>query len=135
MTAATSTQGVQLKRAGVLIAEVTSFKGPGTKAPQIDVSSFDSTAMEFISGLKDQGEFTFDLNFVGSNAEQQSLQEDIGSTAVAFTLVLADDTVSPTQAAFSALVTAFELSGAVNQALKASCTLKITGEVTWTYAA
>ena len=133
-TEATSTQGVLLKRAGTLIAEVTSFKGPGTKAPQLDASHFGSTAMDFISGLKDNGEFTFDCNFIGSNAQQQALLADIGGAAVAFTLTFNDDTVSPTSVAFNALVTGFEPTGAVNQVIKASCTLKVTGAATWTYA-
>lgn len=118
------------------IAEVTSVKGPGEKAQQLDVSSFDSTAQEFIAGLSDNGELTFDLNFVGSDAQQQGLRTDLrAGTLRNFKLILSDHATTPTTVAFAAIVTsAPELSAAVNAVVKGSCSLKISGVATWTYA-
>jgi hypothetical protein len=142
-TKATSTKGVKLQRgdgAGsetfTTIAEVLSWKGPTEKAPQLDASSFDSTAMEYISGLPDNGEVTFDVNWVGSDAQQQGLRTDLrAGTKRNFKLQLVDSGgVTPTIVSFAAIVTgAPELSGAVNQIVKGSCSLRITGQATYTY--
>lgn len=142
-TKAKSTKGVKLQRGDgggsevfTTIAEVTNIKGPGEKAPQLDATSFDSTAMEFIAGLSDNGELTFDVNFVGSDAQQQGLRTDLrNGTLRNFKLILNDHATTPTTITFAAIVTAApELSGSVNQVMKGSCSLKISGSATWTYA-
>src|SRR6185369_2297065 len=141
-TNAKSTKNVKLQRgdgAGsesfTTIAELTTFKGPGEKAPQIDVTSFDSTAREFIAGLTDNGELTFDLNFVGSDAQQQGLRTDSrAGTLRNFKLNLNDHVSDPTIASFAAIVTMPpELGGGVDQAVKGSCSLRISGTVSWHY--
>lgn len=142
-TKAKSTRGIQLQRGDgggtevfTTIGEVTNIKGPSEKAGQLDATSFDSTAMEFIAGLSDPGEITFDVNFVGSDAQQQGLRTDLrNGTLRNFKLKLNDHATTPTTVAFAAIVTsAPELSGSVNQVLKGSCSLKISGTPTWTYA-
>lgn len=141
-TNAKSSKNVKLKRgdgagseAFTTIGEVTSFKGPGEKAPQLDATSFDSTAMEFIAGLTDNGEITFDVNFVGSDAQQQGLRTDSrAGTLRNFKLDFNDHASDPTIASFAAIVTSPpEPSAAVNAIVKASCSLRISGTVTWHY--
>lgn len=141
-TSATSTKGIRLQRGDgggtevfTTIGEVTNIKGPSEKASQLDATSFDSTAMEFISGLSDSGEITFDMNFVGQNAQQQGLRTDLrNGTLRNFKLILNDHATTPTTVAFSAIVTAApDIAGGVNQVVKASCTLKVSGLPTWTY--
>jgi hypothetical protein len=142
-TKATSTKGIKLQRgdgAGsetfTTIAEVTNIKGPSEKAPQLDATSFDSTAMEYIAGLVDAGDLTFDVNFVASDVQQQALRTDLrAGTKRNFKLILADHPTTPTTVTFAAIITsAPELAGSVNQVLKGSCSVKITGLSTWTYA-
>jgi hypothetical protein len=142
-TKAKSTRGIKLQRgdgAGsetfTTIAEVTNIKGPTEKAPQLDATSFDSVAMEYIAGLPDNGELTFDCNFIGNDAQQQGLRTDLrAGTARHFKLVLNDDAVTPTTISFTAIVTgAPEISGSVNAVVKGSCSLRITGQATWVYA-
>lgn len=141
-TNAKSSKGIKLKRgdgAGsetfTTIGEVTSFKGPSTKAPQLDATSFDSLAMEFIAGLVDNGEVAFDLNFVGSDVQQQGLRADqVAGTLRNFQLNLNDHISDPTVISFSAIVTeAPSISAAVNAVVKAACTLKVSGAATWHY--
>jgi hypothetical protein len=146
-TKASNTIGVKLQRGDgggpetfTTIAEVTSFKGPTEKVPQLDATSFDSTAMEFIAGLADNGEVTFDVNWVGSDAQQQGLRTDLrAGTRRNFKLILNDKPsggTQPTTVSFAAIVTgAPELTGAVNQVVKGSCSLRITGSATYSYAA
>lgn len=142
-TKATSSKGIKLQRgdgAGsevfTTIGELTNVKGPSSKAPQLDATSFDSTAMEFISGLSDGGEVTFDVNFVGSNAQQQGLRTDhVAGTVRNFKLILNDHASTPTTVAFAAIITQPpDISAGVNQVVKGSCALKISGLPTWTYA-
>ncbi|HEY1089316.1 MAG TPA: phage tail tube protein [Archangium sp.] len=142
-TKAKSSKGIQLQRGDgggsevfTTIAEVTNITGPTENAGELDATSFDSTGMEFIGGLPDAGEVTFEVNFVGSNAQQQGLRTDSrAGTLRNFKLVLPDHATDPTTVAFSALVTKPpELSAAVNGVIKGSCTLKISGLPTWTYA-
>ncbi len=142
-TKASSTAGVKLQRgdgatpteAFTTIAEVTDVKGPDEKSPTIDVTSFDSAAKEYINGLKDSGEMTFDMNFVGSDAQQQGLRADMTNRVKRnFKLILNDHATTPTTLTFAAIVTAFPLTLGTDAAVKASCTLQISGAVTWAYA-
>lgn len=147
MTRATSTKNVKLQRGDgatsetfTTIAEVINFKGPSEKAAALDATSFDSAAMEYIAGLADNGEFTAEVLFVGPDAQQQGLRTDLrNGTKRNFKLILNDQPVGgvqPTSVAFTAIVTAApEIGGGVNQVVKGSVTLRITGVATWTYAA
>jgi hypothetical protein len=146
-TKATSTRGVKLQRGDgaatetfTTIAEIISFKGPSEKAPQLDATSFDSSAMEYIAGLPDNGELTAEVQYVGTDAQQQGLRSDLrAGTRRNFKLVLNDTPsggANPTSIAFAAIVTqAPELGGGVNQVVKGSISLRITGTATWTYPA
>ncbi len=118
------------------IAECTNVKGPDEKVALIDATSFDSAAMEDISGLSDGQEITFDGNWVGSDAQQQGLRTDLRAGTLRNFKFLANDHVSdPSYVLFSALVTSVPgFSGGVNQVLKGSWTLKPSGLPTWHYA-
>lgn len=142
-TKAKSTKGLRLQRGDgggseifTTIGEVTNIKGPSEKAPQIDATSFDSTGMEFIGGLADGGEVTFDVNFVGSDAQQQGLRTDLrAGTLRNFKIIINDHISSPTTISLSAIVTAApEISGGVNQVIKGSVSIKVSGLPTWSYA-
>ncbi len=141
-TAAKSSIGVKLKRgdgavseAFTTIGEVISFKGPSEKAPQLDATSFDSTAMEYVAGLPDNGEITFECLFVGSNAQQQGLRVDLrAGTLRNFQLNLNDHASDPTVVSFAAIVTGAPEPGAsVNAVVKGSCSLRISGTPSWHY--
>lgn len=118
----------------VKIGEVKDFTGPNGSAPTIDVSNFDSSEAEFIPGLSMPGELQMSMNFVGSDAMQQQLDQDrVDGTLRYYQLVLADHATSPTTYTFLASVTAFDLSGKTNGAYESKATLKISGKVTKTY--
>jgi hypothetical protein len=141
---AKAAKGTQLKRGDgatptesfTTVGEVLNFSGPEGSAPAIDVTSFDSTATEVIAGLPDNGEVSFDTNFVGGNAQQQGLEADrIAGTLRNFRLQLNDNASSPTTYAFSAIVTKVGLAGGdSNQAYKLSITLRVSGATTKIYA-
>jgi Lambda phage tail tube protein, TTP len=146
-TKATSTKAVKVQRGDggsptetfTTVAEVTTFKGPTEKAPQLDATSFDSTAMEYIAGLPDNGDLTFDVLFVGTDPQQQGLRTDLrAGTRRNFKIVLNDmpsGGSNPTSVLFAAIVTqAPEIGGGVNAVVKGSVSLRITGTPAWTYA-
>lgn len=146
MSGATTGQGLKLQRGDgatptegfTTIGEVTNVSGPDETVEQIDVTSFDSTAREFIASISDSGEVSFDMNLVGSNAQQQGLRTDHRAGTVRnFKLIIKDKPLEAncTTVAFAAIVKSLSPSFAgVDEANKLACTLKVSGQPTWTYA-
>lgn len=119
------------------IAEVKSFSGPGEQVSTIDVTSFDSAAKEFISdALPDGKEVTFQVNFIGSDAEQQGLRTDLrAGTLRNFQLLLNDHAATKTTFTFAALVTDLDgPKGGQGEAYTMDVTLKVSGQPTVAYA-
>lgn len=135
-TKAKASKGVVLRRGGNAIGEVTSISGPNGTLATIDATSHDSVATEFIAGMPDSGEVSFDFNFIGSDAQQQGLESDrVNGTLGTYTLVLNDHATTKTTYTFSAYVSAFGLNpGGIGDKLTGSATLRITGATTKTYA-
>jgi hypothetical protein len=135
-TKAKASKGLILRRGGNAIAEVTSLSGPNGTLNTIDATSYDSTSTEYLAGMPDSGEVSFDFNFIGSDAQQQGLESDrVNGVLGSYTLVLNDHATNKTTYSFSAYVTAFGLNpGGVGDKLSGSCTLRISGAVTKTYA-
>lgn len=135
-TAAISAQGTQFKRGDggspetfSLIKEIKTFSGPQASAAEIDVTSLDSTAREFIAGLVDFGEFSAQGNWLPQDVVHKALRTDfINRTTRNYQLLFPDATL----ASFAAFVKEFPVSGGVDQALEASVTWRITGPVTFT---
>ena len=112
-----------------LIGEVISFDGPGGQAAVIDVTDLSSTAREKRMGLRDEGQFTFEMNALPTDAQQTALRADrAASTLRNFQLLMTD--AGPTTLAFSAFVLGFTISGGVDAVYRASVTLEISGAVT-----
>ena len=113
------------------IAEVKDITGPGFEAGTLEVTNQSSpgAVREFIIGLLDAGEVTFDLNFLPNHATQDEttglLGAYLGRLKKNYKLVYP---VSPVWTInFAALVTGFEPSAPVDDPLSASATLKVTG--------
>jgi hypothetical protein len=109
--------------------EITSIDGPGGSNSEIDVTSMDSTSKEWRNGLRDSGEVSLELNFVPGNVGQVDLrlQQAELNTPGDYVLTLSNNT----EISFSAFVRDFRISGAVDDKISASCTLRVTGDVTW----
>lgn len=118
------------------IAQVSNISGPSMQMDTIDVTTHDSTDgfREFVEGLVDPGEVTFDLVFdpdeaTHDNASGGVLYELHQRTKKAFSLDFTDSTATVVK--FQAFVTSFEPSLSVDGAMTASLTLKLTGTLTW----
>ncbi len=105
-----------------------SFDGIDGAASDLDTTDLDSVAMEFISGLVDNGKFGFELKRIVTDNGQIALQAARTSGAPkGFRLTLPDSSV----ASFTALVKSTPVSGAVNAVLKGKVDTKISGAVVW----
>lgn len=117
------------------IGNITGFKGPGGSATVIDVTNLSSVAKEKLMGLPDEGQFSIDLNFDPDNAQHQAIRNARAArTPCEFKITFTDTAGgSPaTTAVFSGYVLGFEVSGAVDQAVKAVASIEIDGAVAWT---
>lgn len=129
-------QGTILKRgdgAGVeaftAIPEIKTFSGPGGSASVIDTTDLSSTAKEKRMGLADEGQLSFTMNYIPTNAQHMALRSDRASRVKRnFQLVFTDS--GATTWDFAAFVTGFSVAGGVDGVIEATVTLEITGSIT-----
>lgn len=114
-----------------VVTGILDFNGPSPTRNEIDTTDLSSTAKEFKLGLKDYGEMSFNGKFRPADSVHQQIiadldAEDPGNWKVTFS--------DGTTAEFAAYVKGAPTSGGQDDIVKYSLTLRITGEVTWTYA-
>lgn len=143
-TSAMQAQGVKIMRGNgevgtetfTLIAEIATFTGPTESAKAIEVTNLDSESKEFINGLMDPGEVSFEGNYVAGDTAQKGLRADLLARVKRnFKMTLTDDLVTPTTITFAAVVTDFSLKGGTDDKLTFNCTLRISGTPIITYHA
>jgi predicted secreted protein len=109
------------------ITEVSSINGPTGSAPIIDVTDLSSTGKEKQPGLMDEGQVTLEINYIPTNAVHELLRAVRASRELHLFRITF---VGGTTFTFSAYVVGFSVTNAVDQVMKASVTLEITGAVT-----
>lgn len=110
------------------IGEVTGVSGFDGVADEIDTTHLRSTAKEFLVGLQDFGNLNLELNLANTDTGQAKLRSLKAAGSIGtFAFQLSDGTV----AAFRALVKSFTMQNPSNDAARASCQLRITGEPSW----
>jgi len=116
------------------VGEVVGFNGPTGQANTIDVTHLGSSAKEFMMGLRDEGEITLDINFKPTDTGQTKLREcRANRTKSHFAIKLTDTAI--TQIDGDCYVLGYAGQGSVDNALKGSVTLKITGALNYTTVA
>lgn len=111
------------------IGEINTFNGPGGAGAVIDVTDLDSAAMEKIMGLPDEGQLSFDINYLPDDAQHAALRTArADQTLTSFRLTFTD--TGGTTWTFDAYVLNFTVTGGVNAPVKAAVTLEITGAIT-----
>jgi hypothetical protein len=121
-----------------LIGEVKSFSGPSGSAGIIDITSMASTAKEKLIGLRDEGQITLECNLNTVDAAQMKLRTDRANrTLKAWILKLNDNSTdaAKTRLKGEGYCTGFSVSGGVDDVVKSSITIEITGGVAWSTAA
>lgn len=119
------------------VAQVRDINGPNMSRDTVEVTSRDSTgqAKEYLAGLLENGEVTFDLVYDPDGATHSASAAGGLITLLAagtlnnFRVSFADSTA--TTATFAGLVTGFQPTMPLNGAQTASVTIKISGQITW----
>ena len=110
------------------ITEVNSIDGPSGTAPEIDVTDLSSTAREFVLGLEDEGEISLDLNYIPTNTQHSQLRTDKNDgTQRNYQIEFTDSPAS--KWTFAAIVKSLSINNAVDDKLKGSVTLRLTGSI------
>lgn len=109
------------------INNLLTFKGFDGQAAELDATNMQSTAKEFMIGLQDFGQFSFDVHRDFSDSGQQALDAaKRASTLRSYKLTLPNLKTKT----FSAYCKNSPLEGAVDQLVKSSgVNLRITGDV------
>jgi hypothetical protein len=107
---------------------VVSFSGLDGAASDLDTTDLDSVAMEFISGLIDNGKFGFEAKTLNADPGQIAVRAARANGQVRTLKLVLPDLATAT---FSVLVKTVPTVGGINAVLKGSIDCKITGAVAW----
>ena len=132
MTAQVS-QGAVLKIATVEIGQISAISGPGQSAEKIDITALSDTSKNYLRGIVDGGDMTFDIFWDSVTAAGAPNHDDITALMVSGSVAAIEITFADTASnvTFNAFVTGFDISQGVDEALTASVTLGITGAITY----
>lgn len=114
------------------VPEVSRLTAPNVRFDLNDVTSHDSTGgfREFLPGLADGENSTAETNWVPSNAVHKSLRVDAyAKTKRNFQIVFPDS--SDNTIAFATYIVGLPPVANAGEPLKATLTLKVTGQPTW----
>lgn len=116
-----------------LIGGLLSFDGPAGSSPVIDITHLASTAREKLIGIQDEGQVSGELLWIPSDVAQIALRTDRqAGTKKKMSIKFTDDDTSVMEA--DAFCTNFSFSSPLDDAVKVSFTLEITGAVNHTTA-
>jgi hypothetical protein len=118
----------------------------GPQADDIDSTNFDSDAMEFLTGLANNGEMTLQINLDPQDAVHQQLADEAGSgNRFPFWVGLSDGTALPTVVSgalvpplasartsytFLASIKSFREAFKKNDIVRVNVTIKLSGGIT-----
>lgn len=114
------------------IAEVVTFSGPSDTITTIDATNMDSpnSSREFIYGLIDRGQITFEANFLPQNPGQRQMRTD-ASNKITRNYKITFSDAAGTNVTFPAIVEKIERSAQIDAPLRLNVTLKVTGNPVW----
>jgi Lambda phage tail tube protein, TTP len=112
------------------IKNLTAAKGIDGSAKEIDVTNHDSTAVEILLGLQDNGQFSVTVDGDNADAGQVACQTARADGAIrTFKYVLPAGSL-PT-ATFTGFVKKFDVDATINDKFKRSLDIRISGAVTF----
>ena len=131
------TQGTRLYRYDEVhgvwdrVRGVSSFSGPNTSKSKIDVTSFDSHRKEYLYGIPDEGDISFNLFFYPTDPIHKAiLKEDVAAAYNRMWRITLSDGTSYT---FSGNVSSAPLSGDLDAAVSWSLTISVSGDAEWNF--
>jgi hypothetical protein len=127
------------------IGNLTSVGALGGSASDIDVTNLDSVAMEFLVGLLDNGAANLGINLDPQNQSHITLDSIKGGIRYSWALGLSDGTAAPTDngsafvlpttrtfLTFSASLQQWQYDVQVNDAVRVTTALRVSGAITLT---
>lgn len=153
MSGELKTQGTQLyvidelnsPNSVLTVGNLSSIDGVGGDASDIDVTNFDSLAMEYLIGLPDNGEAGLGLNLNPQDAVHQFLESIKGGARYKWAIGMSDGTAAPTIGVggftlpstrtwltYEASLKRWQYAFATNDAVRINAALRISGEITLT---
>lgn len=125
------------------LTNATGFPEYGPESSDIDATNLDSTAMEWLTGIPDNGEIAPTMNLADVQSHRFLWANQGTGTRFWFLIGFSDGTVDPTTDGstitppagrtcdlFQASVKTFRNSVESNDILRASCVLRISGAIT-----
>lgn len=115
------------------LAEVFSITPPSETIDIIDATHMASPSRrrEFIPGLVDTGDTSFELNFVPGGSAETALDAEIGKTTTTnFRITFPDGSSGSATWIFAGFVTGFEPSVPNEDKMTATVTIKVTSTIT-----
>ena len=109
------------------IADVTSISPISLSLATLDTSNLDSTWRTFIGGIKDGGECTFEINYDPVSASHVTIEAAIDGTAKSIKVTFSDGKAMD----FSAVITSYSVTAAMDSVVTASLGMKITDAITF----
>lgn len=108
--------------------EITSISPPSEVTDTIDATHMQSPGRfrEFIYGMSDGGDFSFEANYVPGNADEDSI---IAARTEQQTVQCEIEYVNGTTWRFDGIVTGFEPDVPVDDKMTVAITLKVTGAI------
>lgn len=118
------------------VAEVMAINGPSLGADAVESTNMDSLNKfrEFIPGLRDAGEISFDVNYIIGNATHDVATGvaqdwmDVNHSTRDFKIIWPD--TAATSWTFSGIITGFSVGDPFDGVMSASVTIKVTGQPT-----
>lgn len=124
--ASAGTGGTGNPKTWVAVGNVKDYSGFDGAVSELDKTFLQSGAMEYAPGLQDFGQFTLNIDVYDSDPGQSALRTaKTAASTKAFRLVLPNST----RRVFKGFVKKFSEQGGVNQIVKASVDVRITGVV------
>lgn len=113
------------------VAKVRNISGPSIAADAVDITNMDSPSgfKEFLKGMKDPGEITFEL--IATATGLDALEAEMAKTTPTNYQVVYPSPISKTYA-FKAFMTGMNHEAPTEDAIVVSCTYKIAGALTLT---
>lgn len=137
MSGEKKTQGTLLRLAGTgspitysNIANVVSISGLGGQKSDIDITNFDSTAKEFLTGLEDPGQVQVEINFAPGNATHDTLWGLKNSGDLRTWRIQMSGASPADYFQFSATVQQFQINFNTDDVVRATVTLRVSGAIT-----
>jgi len=120
---------------GQLIGDVVSITAPAVSVATIDTTNLSSIHKTFMAGTIDSGEVSLEIMIDPGSVAADEFENEWSDVATAAPtakdcIITFPGAATATTYTFTAILTAFDMSAAIDDKLTASITLKISGVVT-----